>query len=119
MKNLTGQIERIVDVLGESQDKLEEIAFELLNDVDTVKNKNEEIYRLIDSIEDAQSENERKKIMQSLKNHMVEASGAMEILLKFVHINEQLSEQQRIYIEEARQIFDFLQFFTDTVNVEL
>ncbi len=111
MKTLSGRVEKIIDILDESQDRLEEMAYELLNDVDIVKNYNEEMFKLIYLIEKAGSAEERKEAFQRLKDYTVEASGAMATLVDFVHKNEEISSQQHKYVEEVRQAFDFLQCF--------
>ena len=111
MERIAGEVEKMIDVLDDSQDRLEEMAYELLNDVDMVKNYNEEIFRLIHLLELAETPNERKEVFQQLKNYTVEASSAIETLVNFVHKNEEISSKQHQHIEEVRQAFDFLQCF--------
>ncbi len=111
MERIAGKVEEMIDVLDDSQDRLEEMAYELLNDVDIVKNYNEEMFRLIHLLEMAETPQRRTEVFQQLKNYTVEASGAIETLVNFVHKNEEISSEQHQHIEEVRQAFDFLHCF--------
>ena len=111
MERIAGKVEAMIDVLDDSQERVEEMAYELLNDVDIVKHYNEEMFRLIHLLEIAETQQKRADVIQQLKNYTVEASGAIETLVKFVHKNEEISSEQHQHIEEVRQAFDFLHCF--------
>lgn len=111
MERIAGKVEEMIDVLDGSQDTLEEMAYELLNDVDTIKNYGEEIFRLVHALEMAETRKQAEEVFQQLKNYIVEASNAIETLVNFVHKNEEISSKQHQHIEEVRQAFDFLHCF--------
>lgn len=108
MKTLGEQITKVINGLDHSQDVLEEMAFELLNEVDHVRTHNDELNQLVDMMLEAESDEATEEAIQALKITVGKISRAMDGLLQFVHKNEEASAEQRKYVEEAKQVVDFL-----------
>lgn len=113
MKNLGEQIEKVMNGLDQSQDILEEMAYELLNAVDHVRMHNDELNQLVDMILEAESAEVTEESIQALKITVGKISRAMNELVQFVHKNEEASSEQRKYVEEAKQVVDFLRCSID------
>ena len=111
MERIAGRVEEMIEVLDGSQDRLEEMAYELLNDVDIIKSYGEEVSRLVYELEMVETRKQAEEVFQQLKIYMMEVSGAIETLVNFVHQNEEISSKQHRHIEEVRQAFDFLHCF--------
>ena len=108
MKNLGERIEKVINDLDKSQDSLEEMAFNLLNTVDSVRKHNEELRNLVGMVLEAESAEVTEEAIQVLKIKVDKISAAMDELVQFVHKNEEASSEQRKYVEEAKQVIDFL-----------
>lgn len=109
MKNLAEQVGNVIDGLDQSQNTVEEMAFILLNSVDHVKKHNEELKWLVDLISEADSEEATEEVIQAIKIISKKISRAMDRLVENVYKNEEAAMEQRKYVEEAKQVVDFLQ----------
>lgn len=115
MKEMSRKVQETIETLGESQDKLEEIAYEMLNLSDIIKNNALETKAMIEKLFLADSIEERKEAAEFVKGSLDRVIEASEELSYSVHLNEEHFAIQRECIEEAKQMCDFIHCFLDGV----
>lgn len=115
MKEMRRKVQVTIETLGESQDKLEEIAYEMLNLSDIIRNNSLETKEMIEQLFLADSMEKRKEAAQFVKGSLDKVIEASEELSYYVHLNEEHFAIQRECIEEAKQMCDFIHCFLDGI----
>ena len=113
MRELRRKVQGTIEALGESQDRLEEIAYELLNLSDRIRNESREAKYGIEQLLNADSREEKEMAVKKLEYYLDKVIGTSEQMSYFVHQNEEYFAIQREHIEEAKQMCDFIHCFLD------
>lgn len=115
MKDMGRKVQGTIETLGDSQDKLEGIAYEMLNLSDVIKIASLETKNRIEQLFLADSMEEKKEAAEIVTECLSKVIEASEELSNFVHQNEEYYAIQRECIEEAKQMCDFIHCFLDGV----
>lgn len=113
MKEMRHKVQETIETLGESQDKLEEVAYEMLNLSDIIRNDAKEIKREIEQLLAVKSMEEKEQAAKNIALYLNKVMGASEQMSYFVHQNEEYFSIQKECIEEAKQMCDFIHCFLD------
>lgn len=113
MKEMRQKVQDTIETLGESQDKLEEIAYEMLNLSDIIRNDSQEAKKEIEQLATVDSIKEKEIAIEDMIIHLDKVIKVTEQMSYFVHQNEEYYSIQRECIEEAKQMCDFIHCFLD------